>query len=77
MDCDLELFTFLTTVSEVLKHMKHCFLVNAAFLLPFWVTLAFVCVQLDTGLEIFQLFRVKKFVTIWKVTRGEEGQGKR
>ena len=40
--------------------MKHCFLVNAAFLLPFCVTLAFVCVQLDTGLEIFQLISGQK-----------------
>ena len=40
--------------------MKHCFLVNAAFLLPLCGTLAFVCVQLDTGLEIFQLILGQK-----------------
>ena len=34
--------------------MKHCFLVTFDFLLPFCVTWAFVCIQLDTGLKIFQ-----------------------
>ena len=51
MDCDLELITF--TVSEVLNtYIKHCFLGNAAFLLPSCAALAFVCVELDTDLEI-------------------------
>ena len=50
--------------------MKHCFLVNSAFILPFCVPLAFVSVQLDTGLDIFQLLSGKKFATIWVVVRG-------
>ena len=37
------------------------------------MTLAFVCVQLDTGLDIFQLISGQKFVTIWVVTRGGGG----
>ena len=45
---DLELFTFADNFIRDFKHMKHCFLVNSAFLLPFCVTLAFVCVLLDT-----------------------------
>ena len=40
--------------------MKHCFLVDSAFLLPFCMTLAFVCVQLDTCLEIHQLISGQK-----------------
>ena len=40
--------------------MKYWFLVNAAFLLPFCGTLTFVCVQLDTGLEIIQLISCQK-----------------
>ena len=38
----------LTTVFRGFKHIKHCFLVNSAFLLPFCATLAFACIQLDT-----------------------------
>ena len=41
------------------------------------MTLAFVCFQLDTGLEIFQLIPGQFFFTIWVVTRGEGGLGKR
>ena len=41
--------------------MKHYFLVNSAFLMSFCVTLAFVNVQLDTGLEIFQLISGRRF----------------
>ena len=53
MDCGLQLSLLLTTVSEVLNtYIKHCFLVNSAFLLPFCATLALVCIQLGTGLEI-------------------------
>ena len=38
----------LTTVLEVLNtHIKHCFLVISAFMLPFCVTFSLVCVQLD------------------------------
>ena len=55
MDCDLELLTFADNCIRAFKHIKHCFLVNSAFLLPFCVTLAFVCLQLDTGLDIFHL----------------------
>ena len=52
--------------------MKHCFLVNADFLLPFCQTLAFVCVQLDTGLDIFQLISVKK---VCHYLGGDKGEG--
>ena len=44
IDCDLELFTFADNCIKGFKHMKHHFVVNYAFLLPFCVTLAFVCV---------------------------------
>ena len=47
INCDLELYQRF--------YMKHWFPVNYAFLLPFCVTLAFVCVQLETCLEIFKL----------------------
>ena len=60
-DCDLELFTFADNCFRGFKHIKHCFLVNSAFLLPFSVWLkAFVFVQLDTGLEIFLLISDQK-----------------
>ena len=52
MDCDLELFTFADNFIRGFKHMKHCFLVNSALLLPFCSTLALVCIKLGTGLEI-------------------------
>ena len=55
MDCNLEVFTFADNWIRGFKHMKHCFLINSAFLLTFCLTLVFACVQLDTGLEIFQL----------------------
>ena len=59
MGCNFSLL--LTTVSEVLNtYIKHCFLVNSAFLLPFCATLAFVYAQLNTGLEIFQLISGEK-----------------
>ena len=65
--------------------MKHCLLVNSAFILPFCVPLAFVSVQLDTGLDIFSVTFGKKvcnylgggkggFATICVVIRGERGQ---
>ena len=55
INCDLVLFTFADNCIRGLKHIEHCFLVNFVFLLRFCVTLAFVCVQVDKGLEIFQL----------------------
>ena len=56
MDCDLELFTFNDNCIKGFKNMKYCFLVNSTFLLP----LPVVCVQLVTGLEIFQLISGQK-----------------
>ena len=64
MDCKLELFTFADNCIRGCKHMKNCFLVNAAFLLSFCVILSFVCAQLDTDLEIFQLISGQKLFTI-------------
>ena len=60
MDCDLELFTFADICFRGFKHMKYCFLADSAFLLPFCVIVAFIWVQLDTGLEIFQLISGQK-----------------
>ena len=53
IDCGLKLFTLADNCIRGFEHMKHCFLVNSALLLPFSATLTFVCVQLDIGLEIF------------------------
>ena len=75
MDCDLELFTFFDNCIRGFKHMKHCFLVNAAFLLPFCGTLVFVCVQVDTGLEIFQLISGHKVCHYLGGNKGEGVQG--
>ena len=66
--------------------MKYWFLVNAAFLLPFCGTLTFVCVQLDTGLEIIQLISGQKVChylgndkegggSRQTVTKGDKGEG--
>ena len=57
--------------------MKHCFLVDSAFLLPFCITLAFVCVQLDTGLEIFLLISGQKVCHYFGGDKGGGGQRKR
>ena len=60
-DCNVELFTFAGNCIRGFKHMTYyCFFVNSAFLLPFCETLAFVCVQLDTGQELFQLILSQK-----------------
>ena len=56
MNCDLELFTFADNCFRDFKHIKHCFLVNSAFLLPFCVWLWL----LDICLEIFQLISSQK-----------------
>ena len=72
MDYDLQLFTFADNCVRGFKHMKHCFLVNSAFLLPFCVTLAFVCVQLDPTLEIFQLISGQK---VFHYLSGDKGGG--
>ena len=53
--------------------MKNCFLVNSAFQLPFCVTLAFVCVQLETGLEIVQLASGQKVCHNLGGDKGGEG----
>ena len=55
--------------------MKHCFLVNSAFLLPFCVKIA--CAQLDTGLEIFQLNSGQHVCHYIGGGKGGGGQGKR
>ena len=73
MDCDLELFTFFENCIRSFKHMKHCFLVNVAFLLSFCGT----CVQLDTGIEIFQLISGQKVCHYLGGNKGGGGQGKR
>ena len=68
----------LTTVSEVLNtYINHCFLVNSVFLLPFCATLAFVCIQLGIGLEIFQLISGQKVCHYLGGDKGGGGQGKR
>ena len=73
MVCNFSLL--LITVSEVLNtYIKHCFLVNSAFLLPFSATLEFVCVQL--GLEIFQLILGQKVCHYLGGDKGGWGQGK-
>ena len=54
---NLELFTLADNCIRGFKHIKHCF---CAFLLSFCVTLAFVCGQLDTGLEILQVLLGQK-----------------
>ena len=54
------LFTIADNSIRGSKHKKYFFLVNSPFLLPFCLTLAFVCAQLDTGLEIFQLISGQK-----------------
>ena len=66
--------------------MKHSLLFNSAFLLPFCLTLAFVCAQLNTGLEIFQLISGQKVChylggdkggrgSRQTVTNGDKGEG--
>ena len=77
ISCDLELFTFADNCIRGFKHMKHCLLFNSAFLLPFYVTLAFVCAQLNTGPEIFQLISGEKVCHYLSGDMGEGGQGKR
>ena len=77
MDCDLDLFTFAGNYIRGFKYMKHCFPVNAAFLFPFYVTLAFACVQLDTGLQIFQLISGQNVCHYFCGDKGGGGQGKR
>ena len=58
--------------------MKKCFLVDFAFLFSFCVTLAFVCVQLDTGLELFAAnFSSKSLSLFGWYKGGGGGQGKR
>ena len=46
MDCDLELFTFADICFRGFNHIKHCFLVNSAFLLPLCATMALVCIRM-------------------------------
>ena len=75
MDYDLQLFTFADNCVRGFKHMKHCFLVNSAFLLPFCVKIA--CAQLDTGLEIFQLNSGQHVCHYIGGGKGGGGQGKR
>ena len=77
MDCDIELFTFADNCIRGFKHMKHYFLVHTAFLLPFCATLSFVCVQLDTSLEIFQLISSQKVCHYLSSNKGGGRQGKR
>ena len=60
MVCDLELFTFADKWIRGDKDTKYCFLVDSVFLCRFCVALAFLCVQLDTGLVIFQLIFCQK-----------------
>ena len=69
---DMKLFTFSENCIRGLKHIKHCFLVNFDFLLPFCVTLAFVRVQLDTCLEMFQLMSGQK---VCHYLGGDKGGG--
>ena len=54
--------------------MKHHFLVNSTFLC---VTFALVCVQLDTGLETFQLISGQKVCHYLGGDKGGGGQVKR
>ena len=54
------------------SYLKYCFLVKSAFLLPLCVTLAFVCVQLNTGLEIFRLISGRK---VCHFLGGDKGEG--
>ena len=76
-DCDLELFTFADNSIRDFQHIKHCFILNSAFLLPLCVTLAFVCGQLDTGLENFQLILGQKVCHYLGGDKGEGSQGNR
>ena len=72
INCGLELFTFANKCFRGFEDIKYYFLVNSAFLLPFFVSLTFVCVQLDTGLEIFHLISGQK---VCHYLGGDKGGG--
>ena len=72
---DMKLFTFAENCFRGFKHIKHCFLVILLF--RCLSVYDFVCVQLDTGLEIFQLISGQNVCHYLGGDKGGGGKGKR